>query len=104
MKFCMSHYTHKSIPVAKFEFGSSSSFGDMASQNFSRKKATSHQIRLFPPENEFNFKNMTSYVQNRSSRPKIDPHVNFSNFQAEEIFSFSKFLECLDEKRAAATP
>ena len=35
-----------------------------------------------PPENGFNFKKMSFYVQNRSSRPKIDPHVNFSNFQA----------------------
>ena len=43
-------------------------------------------------ENGFNFKKKKSfYVQNRSSRPKIDPHVNFSNFQADENFSFSKF-------------
>ena len=35
-----------------------------------------------PPENGFNFKKMSFYVQNRSSRRKIDPHVNFSNFQA----------------------
>ena len=38
MKFGMSHYGHKSIPDAKFESDSSSSFGDMTSQNFSRKK------------------------------------------------------------------
>ena len=38
------------------------------------------------PENGFNFKKMSFYVQNRSSRPKIDPHVNFSNFQVEEKF------------------
>ena len=45
MKLCMSHYIHKSIPDAKFEGDSSSSFGDMTSQNFPRKKATSsHQI------------------------------------------------------------
>ena len=36
--------------------------------------------------------------------PKLTPHVNFSNFQAEESFSFSKFLGCFDDKRAAATP
>ena len=40
---------------------------------------------------------------------KIDPpppHLNFSNFQTEEIFSIfiSKFLGRLDEKRVAATP
>ena len=32
------------------------------------------------PENGFNVLKMSFYVQNRSSRPKIDPHVNFSNF------------------------
>ena len=49
MKFGMSHYGHKSIPDAKFESDSSSSFGDMTSQNFPRKKGTSHEIRLFTP-------------------------------------------------------
>ena len=39
----------QSIPDAKFEAGSSSGFGDMTSQNFPRKKGTSHQIRLFTP-------------------------------------------------------
>ena len=45
----MSHYCHKSIRDAKFESGSSSGFGDMTSQNFPRKKGTSHQIRQFIP-------------------------------------------------------
>ena len=45
----MSHYGHKSIPDAKFESDSSSSFGDMTSQNFPWKKGTSHKIRLFTP-------------------------------------------------------
>ena len=69
MKLCMNNYIYKGIPGAKFEPDSSSSFGDMTSQNFPRKKGTSHQIRktvLTLKKNEF-------YVQNRSSRPKIDP-------------------------------
>ena len=37
MKLRMSHYSYKSISDAKFEAGSSSSFGDMKSQNFLRK-------------------------------------------------------------------
>ena len=45
----MSHYGHKSIPDAKFESDSSSSFGDMTSQNFSRKKGTSHEISAIYP-------------------------------------------------------
>ena len=100
----MSHYIHKRIPDAKFEPVSSSSFEDMTSQNFPRKRGSSYKIRLLPPENGFNFKKMSFYFQNRSSRPKIDPHVNLSNFQAKENFLFSKFLGRLDEKRAAATP
>ena len=57
-----------------------------------------------PPENGFNLKEKSFYVQNRSSRPKIDPHVNFSNFQKEEIFSFSKCLGCLNEKEQQQPP
>ena len=45
----MSHYGHKSIPDAKFEYDSSSSCGDIMSQNLPRKKGTSHEIRLFTP-------------------------------------------------------
>ena len=45
----MSYDIYKSIPDAKFEAGSSVSFGDMMSHNFPRKKGTSHQIRLFIP-------------------------------------------------------
>ena len=71
-------------------------------------KISWEQIMKFgylPPENGFNLKDMTFYVQNRSSRPKIDPHVNFSNFhQAEENVSFSKFWGLLNEKRAVASP
>ena len=45
----MTHYDHRSIADAKFKFGSSSSFGDMTSRNFPRKKGTSHQILLLTP-------------------------------------------------------
>ena len=61
------------------------------------------EFGYLPLENGFNFKKRGFYVQNRSSRPKLTPHVNFSNFQAEENFSFSEFLGRLDDKRAAAT-
>ena len=39
--------------------------------------------------------------------PKLPPpptNVNFSNFKAKEIFSFSNFLGHPNEKKAAATP
>ena len=102
----MGHYIYKSIPDAKFEVDSSFSFGDMTSQNFPQKKGTSHPIRLFTPENGFNFKKTSFYVQNRSSRPKIDPPpMSISTiFKQSKIFSFSKFLGRLDDERGAATP
>ena len=49
MSLGMGLYCHESISDPKFESGSSSSFGDMTSKNFPRKKGTSHQIRLFTP-------------------------------------------------------
>ena len=100
----MSHYGHESIPDAKFESDSLFSFGDMTSQNFPRKKGTSHEIRLFTPGNGFNFKKMSFYVQNRSSRPKIDPPCQFQQFSSIGKFFIFKILGRLDEKRAAATP
>ena len=71
---------------AKFESGSFSSFGDMTLQNFPLKKERVIKFGYLALENGFNFKTMNFYVQNLSFRTKIDPHVNFSNFQAEEIF------------------
>ena len=88
----MGHYIHKSIPDAKFEVDSSFSFGDMTSQNFPQKKGTSHLIRLFTPENGFNFKKTSFYVQNRSSRPKIDPPCQFQQFSSRgKFFHFQNF-------------
>ena len=82
----MSHNGHKSIPDAKFESGSPSSFGDMTSQNFSWKKGMGHQIGYLPPENRFNFLKISFYVQNRSSRPRIDPGCQFQQFSSRGKF------------------
>ena len=60
-----------------------------------------------PPESGFTFKKKWIFMSRIVLLdPKIDPppNVNFSNFQAEKNFSFSNFLERLDEKRATATP
>ena len=91
MKLGMSNYDHKSIPYAKFESGSYSSFGDMTSQNFNQKKGTSHQFGYLRPENGFNLKKKSFYVQNRSSRPKIDPPC-----QLQQFASRGKFLNFLN--------
>ena len=52
MKLCMSDYIHKSISHAKCETDSSSSFGDMTTQNFPRNESSNSAI--YPPENGFN--------------------------------------------------
>ena len=49
MKLCMHHYNHKIMPDAKVESGSFYSFGNMTSQNFSLKRGTSDQFRIFTP-------------------------------------------------------
>ena len=58
----MSHYGYKSILHAKFQSGSGFNFGDMTSQIFPWKKETSQQIRLFTPENGFNFLKKNAFL------------------------------------------
>ena len=106
MKLGMSHYGHKSIPDAKFESGSSSSFGGITSQIFSRKKRMESsnlgiyllKMGLTLKKNEFLCPESFFLTQ------KLIPNVNFSNFQEEDFFLFSNLLGRLDEKRAAAAP
>ena len=64
-----------------------SSFGDMSSQNLLWKPREQVIKFGYLPHLKTSF-----YVQSRSSRPKIDPHVNFSNFQAKEIFFIFKIF------------
>ena len=88
----MGHYIYKSIPDAKFEVDCSFSFGDMTSQSFPQKRERVIRFDYLPPENGFNFIKTSFHVQNRSSRPKIDPNVNFNNFQAEVNFFIFKIF------------
>ena len=46
-----------------------------------------------PPENGFNFKKMSFYVQNHSSRPKVDPLCQFQQFPSGGIFHFLNFWD-----------
>ena len=58
MKLGMSHNDHKSIPDAKFESGSFSSFGDMTSQNFPRKEGNeSSNSAMYPQKTGLTLKN-----------------------------------------------
>ena len=104
MKLCKSHNNYKSILDAKFESSSSFSFGNKTSQSFLGRREQVTRFGYLLPENGFNFQKMSFYAQYRSSRPKIDPHVNFSNLQAQENVSFCKFLGRNNKKRAAANP
>ena len=95
MKLCMSQYSHESMPDAKLESGSFSSFGDMTSQNFSLKRGTVINFGCLPQENRFNFQKMSFYVQIRSFphkfAPPLPPHA-VSNFQAKENFFIFKIF------------
>ena len=105
MKFDMSHYGHKSILEAKFKSGSCSSFGDMTSQNFPRKKGTSHQIRLFTPGKRVQLLKNEFYVQNRSSPPKIDPPCLFQQFPSRgKFFHFVNFWDISMRKEPQQPP
>ena len=76
MKLCMSHYSRKSIPDAEFEADSSSSFGDMTPQNFPQGNESSNSA-IYPRKTDLTLKKMNFYVENRSSRPKIDHPCQF---------------------------
>ena len=90
MKHGMSHYNHKSIPDAKFE---APSFGDMTSRNSIGRRERVIKFGYLSPENRFTFKKMNFYVQNRSSRPKIDPMPISANFKQKKIFHFQNFWD-----------
>ena len=93
----MAHYIYKSIRDAKFEVDSSFSFGDMTSQNFPQKKGMSHPIRLF--------KKTSFYVQNRSSRLKIDPPCQFQQFLSRgKFFHFQNFWDVSMTKEQQQPP
>ena len=104
MKLCVSHCDHKSIPDANFKSSSSSSFGDMMSQKLPRKKGMSHQIRLFTPGKRVQLEK-NEFLCPESSRPKIDPHVNFSNFSNRgKFFHLQNLWDVLMRKEQQQPP
>ena len=101
----MGHNVYKSIPDAKFEIDSSFSFGDMTLQIFLKRREQVIRFDYLPPENGFNFKKKRVFMSRIVFLdPKLTPHVNFDNFQAEENFFIFKILGRLDDERVAATP
>ena len=94
MKLCMSHYSHKTIPDAKFEAGGSSSFGDMTSQNFPLKKKRVIRLGYLPPENEFNFKrNELLCPESFFSTQNWPPMSISAIFKQRNIFHFQNFWD-----------
>ena len=79
------------MPDVKFECGSFSIFGDMTSLNLFQEKGITYRFLLFTPRKWVELTKVSSYLKNHYPQPKIDPHVNFSNFQPEEIFHFQSF-------------
>ena len=89
----MSHYSHKSIPDAKFEDDSSSSFGNVTHKISLGRREQVIKFGYLPAENGFNFKNISFYVQNCSSRPKIVPQCQFQQFSSRGKFFIFKSFE-----------
>ena len=89
----MGHYIYKSIPDAKFEVDSSFSFGDMTSQNFSSKEGNeSSNSTIYPRKTGLTLKKRAFMSRIVLLDPKLTPHVNFNNFQAEENFFIFKIF------------
>ena len=90
MKFCMSHYRHKTIPEEKFVFGSFPILEyDVTNIPLSRSERVI-EFRYLSPENGSKFKKkMSFYVQNRFSRPRIDLPSKFQQFPSRgKLFHF----------------
>ena len=107
MKLCISHYIHKSIPHAKFEADSSSSFGDMTSQNFPRKKGTSYQIRIFTPlprKEGLTFKKWISMSRIVLLDPKLTPMSISASFKQRKTFYFQNFWDISMRKEQQQSP
>ena len=81
------------MPDAKFDSGRLSSSGDMTGKFSLSRREQVIRFGYLPQENGFNFKKKEFSCPESSFRPKIDPHVNFSNFQAEENFFIFKIFE-----------
>ena len=106
MKFGMSHYDHKSIPDAKFESDSSSSFGDMTSQKISLgRRERVMKFGYLPPENGFSFKKNEFLYPESFFRPKIDPPCQFQQFSSiGKIFHFQNFWDVSMRKEQQQPP
>ena len=101
----MGHYIYKSIPDAKFEVDRSFSFGDMTSQNFLKEGNKSSDSTIYPRKTGLTLKKTSFYVQNRSSRSKIDPPMSISTtFKQRKIFHFQNFWDVSMTKEQQQPP
>ena len=102
----MSHYSHTSIPDAKFETDSSASFGNMTSQDFSAEEENkSSNSAIYPRKTDLTFKKMRFCVQSRSSRPKIDSICQFQQLSSRGKFlHFQNFWDVSMRKKQQQQP
>ena len=99
MKLCVSYYNHRSMPDAKFESGSFFYFWryDVTKISYWRREQVI-EFGYLAPENGFNFKKKSYYVQNCPPRFKIDPMSISAIFKQRKIFLFLKFLDVSKRK------
>ena len=97
MTLDVSHYNHKSITDAKFECASFFYFWRYDVTNFPSEEGNeSSNLAIYPLKLGLTFEKLVFISRIVLLYLKLTPHVNFSNFQAEENFSFCTFLGPLD--------
>ena len=71
---------------------------------FLKRRERVIRFNYLPPENGFNFKKTSFYVQNRSSRPKIDPPCQFQQFSSRGQFFIFKIFGTSRWQKSSSNP
>ena len=103
----MTHYGHENIPDAKLSPVALLVFEIDVTKFPSEKGNKSSNSVIYPPPRKMGlaFKKIVFTSRIIFLDPKLtSPHVNFSNFQVEEIFSFCRFWDLLMRKEQQQPP
>ena len=95
----MGHYIYKSIPDVKFEVDSYD-----VTKFFSKEGNESSDSTIYPRKTDLTLKKRVFMSRIVLLDPKLTPMSILTIFKQRKIFSFSTFLGCLNDERAAATP
>ena len=100
MKLCMSNV----IYAAKCGFSCCSSLGDSRHKDTPFRKLVI-EFGLLHPENRFNLKNWSFYIQNHSLHPKIDLPCQFQQFSSKgKLVHFKNFSTSRWQKSSSNPP